>query len=108
MKGDRLGEFEEVTLLAVRALGDESYGAAVQEMIERQTSREVSIGAVYAPLDRMERKGYLRSALTGAPVGPGGKKRRVFAVTPDGVRVVTEVRRAREALWKAAPRPHPR
>ena len=104
MKGDRLGEFEELTLLAVLAAGDDAFGVAVQELIEREAAREVSLGAVYAALDRMERKGYVRSALTGEPVGPGGKRRRVFTATSAGVRVVQEARRGREALWKAAPR----
>ena len=104
MKGDRLGELEELTLLAVLALGDEAYGTAVQEVIEREARREVSLGAVYAALERMERKAYVRSGLTGTPVGPGGKRRRVFDITPAGLRVVSDVRRGRDALWKAAPR----
>lgn len=104
MKGDRLGEFEELTLLAVLAAGAEAFGATVQELLEREAARDVSLGAVYAALDRMARKGYVHSTLTGEPVGPGGKRRRVFTVTAAGVRVVQEARRGREALWKAAPR----
>jgi PadR family transcriptional regulator, regulatory protein PadR len=104
VKGERLGEFEELAVLAVMALGDRAYGVAVQELIERQTAREVSLGSVYAALDRMERKGLVRSAMSDPTPERGGKRRRLFQVTPAGLRVVREVKRAREALWNAVPR----
>lgn len=103
MKGERLGEFEELTLLAVLALGDGAYGVVVQEVLERETAREVTLGAVYAALERMERKGLLRSALSATTGERGGKRRRHFTVTAAGLRTLGETRRAREALWKAVP-----
>jgi DNA-binding PadR family transcriptional regulator len=104
VKGDRIGEFEELTLVAVLACGDGAYGVVVQELIERATGREVTLGAVYAALDRMERKGYVRSAMSEPTAARGGKRRRLFEVTASGMRSVREVRRAREALWLAVPR----
>ena len=65
MKGERLGEFEEFTLLAVRALGDQTYAVPIQKYVEKATARAVSLGAIYAALGRLEAKGFLRSA-TGA------------------------------------------
>jgi PadR family transcriptional regulator PadR len=104
MKGERIGEFEELTLVAVLALGEGAYGVSVQELIEQQAGREVTLGAVYAALDRMERKGFLRSTLSGPTATRGGKRRRIFEVTAAGLNVVRDVRRAREALWLAVPR----
>ena len=104
MKGERLGEFEELTLLAVLSLRDGAYGIVLQEVIERETGREVTLGAVYAALERMERKGLLCSSLSDSTKERGGKRRRLFAVTDEGLRVLTEVRRARAALWNAVPR----
>ena len=103
MKGDRLGEFEELTLLAVRALGDGAYGVVVQEAIERTAAREVSLGAVYAALERMERKGLVRSSWSDVTPERGGKRKRLFAITKPGLDLLREARRAREALWNAAP-----
>jgi hypothetical protein len=62
VKGDHLGEFEELTLLATCVLRDDAYGVTVQEYLERVTRRTVTMGAVYASLDRLEGKGLLRSA----------------------------------------------
>ncbi len=104
MKGDRIGEFEELTLLAVLTLGEGAYGVLVQEVIERETRREVTLGAVYAALERMERKGLLRSGWSESTGERGGKPRRLFSVTPEGLRTVGDARRAREALWNAVPR----
>ena len=90
--------------MAVLALGDAAYGVPVQELIERETGRDVTLGAVYAALDRMERKGYVRSALSGPTATRGGKRRRIFEVTASGLKVVRDARRARQALWLAVPR----
>ena len=54
MKGANLGEFEELTLLAVCAMKGEAYGVPVQQFIEKATGRRVTMGAVYAALDRLE------------------------------------------------------
>ena len=102
MRGDRLGEFEELTLLAVAGLGPGAYGVAVQQLLEKETRRDVSMGAVYAALERMERKGFLDSSLGEATPERGGKRKRVFAITTLGQRTLREVRRTREALWTAA------
>lgn len=104
MKGERLGELEELALLSVMALGRGAYGVAVQETIEREASREVALGAVYAALDRLERKGFVRSALSEPTAERGGKRRRLFEVTPAGLTAARNARQAREALWRATSR----
>ena len=99
-KGDRLGEFEEFTLLAVRALGDGTYGVPVQQFVERATGRSVSLGAVYAALDRLEHKGFVRSVLGQPSPTRGGKRKRLYDVTPLGLRTARDLRRTRERIWQ--------
>jgi DNA-binding PadR family transcriptional regulator len=100
MKGDHVGEFEELVLLAIRQLGEEAYGVSIQRLLEKETSRRVSIGAVYASLDRLETKGFVRSAMTpGHPIR-GGRSRRAFVVSARGLRAIEQVRRLRERLWR--------
>lgn len=105
MKGDRLGEFEELSLLSVCALGDTAYGVAVQAHIEELAGRPVSMGAVYSALDRLERKRLLRSTLGEPTRERGGKRKRLYQVTKSGHEVLREVRRVREALWRAIEQP---
>src|SRR4029079_8539319 len=82
MKGERLGEFEEFTLLAVRALGDHTYAVPVQQFVEESTGRGASIGAIYAALGRLEKKGFVRSGMSDARAQRGGRERRVVRSNP--------------------------
>src|SRR5262245_27632687 len=60
-KGEHLGEFEQIVLLAVLRLGNGTYGAAIRREIEARTRRAPTVGALYRTLDRLEAKGYVRS-----------------------------------------------
>ena len=101
MKGDRLGEFEELTLLAVKAADPPVYGVPVQQYVEHATGRNVAMGAVYAALERLERKGFVRSAMSEPSPERGGKSKRLYAVTPAGMQTLREIRRVRERIWRA-------
>jgi DNA-binding PadR family transcriptional regulator len=101
MKGERLGEFEEFTLLAVRALGDSTYAVPVQQYVEKVTARPVSLGSIYAALARLEEKGFLRSTMSEALAQRGGKSKRVYSVTPSGLRTARDLHRLRERMWNA-------
>jgi DNA-binding PadR family transcriptional regulator len=101
MKGERLGEFEEFTLLAVRALGDNTYAVPIQQYVEKVTARPISLGSIYAALARLEEKGFLRSTMSEAVAQRGGKSKRMYAVTPSGLRTARELHRVRERIWNA-------
>jgi len=101
MKGEHLGEFEEFTLLAVRALGDHTYAVPIQQYVEQVTARRISIGSIYAALARLEEKGFLRSAMCEAVAQRGGKSKRLYTVTPSGLRTARSLHHIRERLWNA-------
>jgi PadR family transcriptional regulator PadR len=92
-----LGSFEEQVMLAIVRTADEAYGMAVRRELERITGREVTIGAVYATLDRLEAKRLVRSVRAGASAAAS---RRVFAVTRSGAEALADTRALRERLWK--------
>jgi PadR family transcriptional regulator PadR len=100
MKGERLGEFEELILLAVCNLRDNAYGVTIQETLDREAGRPVSVGAVYAALDRLERKGYVSSWVGGATDERGGRRKRYYRATNAGFDAVAEMREVRERLWR--------
>jgi len=101
MKGDRLGEFEELTLLAVRAIKEDVYGVPVQRFVEKATGRDVTMGAIYAALSRLEAKGYLRSIMSEPTQVRGGKGRRLYEITNEGIRTLNSLRRVRDRIWEA-------
>jgi len=102
MKGENIGEFEEIVLLAVRSLGDDATGAAIQDLLEREAGRTATLGAIYAALDRGHRKGLAASWLSDPTPVRGGRRRRHYALTEAGEAALEESRRVREALWRAA------
>jgi PadR family transcriptional regulator PadR len=100
MRGERLGEFEEFTLLAVSALPAGTYAVPVQQFLEARTGRRVVMGAVYAALGRLEDKGFVRSVL-GPPTGRrGGKPKRLFTVTARGLRTARDLHGVRAQIWR--------
>ena len=99
MKGKHLGEFEELVLLAVRRLEDEATVLAIKDQLARFANRAASLGAIYAALDRAQRKGLSLSKLGEALPEPGGRPRRFYVLTEAGEGALIETRGAREALW---------
>ena len=95
---DNLGEFEHIILLALLRLDDRAYGVTVRQEIEFCTKREVSIGAVYATLDRLETKGYVKSRLGEPTPERGGRSKRFFQVTAKGVTAVSRTHRALRSM----------
>jgi PadR family transcriptional regulator PadR len=95
-----LGDLEEIVLLAVARCQPEAYGMRIRQEIEDQSGRNVAIGAVYASIERLEDKGYIRPAEP--PDGPNRdpRARRFFAITPAGTRAVEETAALRDRLWR--------
>lgn len=99
-KRDYLGEFEQVVMLAVLRLESEGYGVTIRAEIEARTGRDVSVGAVYATLDRLQTKGLLVSR-DGQPVARrGGRAPKHFSVTEEGRLALDRSRRMLDALWE--------
>jgi len=83
-KGEVLGSLEYIILLALMRLDGLAHGMLVRREIEARTGRNVSIGAVYATLERLEQKGYVTSFLGEATPTRGGRAKRMFRVEAQG------------------------
>jgi PadR family transcriptional regulator PadR len=83
-----LGEFEQLVLLAVMRLQADAYGVTVRQEIAGRTRRDVSIGAIYATLDRLETKGFVESHVGEPTPQRGGRAKRYFRITGPGVEIV--------------------
>lgn len=103
MKGTFLGEFEEVVLLTVCVLGADAYANSVRKNVEAHTSRKINLSAIHSALYRMERKGFLISRLGETSGKRGGKKKRYFEVSGNGLAALNEIKRIRQSLWGLIP-----
>jgi PadR family transcriptional regulator, regulatory protein PadR len=95
-----LGEFEQVVLLAILRLDEDAYGVSIRNEIRDCTGRNAAPGALYNTLDRLEDKGMLSSRMGEATARRGGRAKRLYAVTKDGVAAVARAQRAYQALLK--------
>src|SRR6478752_1470188 len=100
MAREHLGEFEHLVLVAILRLADNAYGVPIRREITERTGRELTVGALYATLDRLETKKLLASR-TGDPTPErGGRSKRYFRVTALGLRAIRESREAMNAMWE--------
>ncbi|MDN5203740.1 helix-turn-helix transcriptional regulator [Fulvivirgaceae bacterium BMA10] len=99
MKGTNLGEFEEIVMLTIAALHEGAYGVAIKETIEERTKRNVSVGAMYSALNRLESKGFVDSEWGESTQERGGKRKRLFTLTIDGKKALIEAKNLRDELW---------
>lgn len=103
-RGDHLGELEELVLLAVLRLDDDPYGAGIRKELRRRANRAPSVSTIYVTLMRLEEKGFVRSRL-GDSTGPrGGRPKRLFELTDEGVAELRAARRVRERMWEGLDR----
>ena len=100
MSREFLGNFELMVLLALIRLGDEAYGVPISTTIEESTGREVLVGSVYAALGRLEEKGFVSSVVGEPTAERGGRAKRYFRITANGLRQVRDTRRALIRLWQ--------
>jgi PadR family transcriptional regulator, regulatory protein PadR len=103
MARELLTDFELMILLATLRVGVDAYGVPIAREIECTGGRDVALAAVYAALDRLERNGLVTSSLGEATPERGGRAKRLFEVTPQGVRAIKQTQRALVALWTDVP-----
>jgi DNA-binding PadR family transcriptional regulator len=103
MKKVVLGAFEEMVLLAVGALGDNAYGVTIKTELEAQLKKNLSIGALYAALQRLEEKNWVSSRVGGITEKQGGRRKQYYDITREGVAALDEVRSMRNELFGRLP-----
>ncbi|MEO1054141.1 MAG: helix-turn-helix transcriptional regulator [Bacteroidota bacterium] len=103
MKGSQLGEFEELVLLVTGVLFPEAYGLNIRREITEQTGRNVALGAIHSALNRLEKKGFLKSKLAEETHERGGRRKRLFWITAAGKRAMQTNHEVRNTLWNRIP-----
>lgn len=104
MKKTKLGEFEELVLLTVAALGEDAYGVEIKRELERRMKERLSVGSIQSALKRMEQKGFLTSELGPATQVRGGKRKRIYKTTSYAHKILNEMRELRASLWESIPK----
>ena len=94
---------DEILLLTILALKENAYGATIMQHLTKVTGREWSIGAIYDPLHRLEKTGLVHSGLTSPTPERGGRSKRVYEVTKQGLEAVARHREVRSEISRHIP-----
>jgi DNA-binding PadR family transcriptional regulator len=94
---------EELVLLAVLRLKENAYCVPIKKQLVKSTSHDWSFGAVYDPLDRLEKKGLLESNLSEPTAKRGGKRKRIYKLTPSGIMALIEIKTITDEVWDGIP-----
>jgi DNA-binding PadR family transcriptional regulator len=103
--GHSLGEFEQVVLLAILRLGEGAYGVTVGAEITACTGREPAPGALYTTLDRLEDKGLVSSRMGDPTPQRGGRAKRYFTLTANGLAAIARAQQAYRRLLEGCELP---
>jgi PadR family transcriptional regulator len=105
-RGEHLGELEALVLTGVVRLGSEANGTAVYQDLELRSQRGTSLPAIHVTLRRLEEKGLLRSDVM-EPSPRGGRPRRFYRPTPEGIRALGDFRDMWGRVWRGLELPDP-
>ena len=95
-----LGEFEQFLLLGILKLKDKAYGASIRQLLSEVIERDVSIGAMYTTLERLENKGLVNSRVGEATAERGGRAKKYFSVTAKGQKALRRSKNALGLMWQ--------
>ena len=104
MRGEHIGELEELVLLTVGALNREAYAVLIMEEIKSNSNRAMDVTAIHSVLRRLEKKGFVASEMGGATAERGGRRKRFFALTIEGRKVLDETMSLRLNLYRKLPK----
>lgn len=99
MENKFISRSEEFLLLAVWRLKDDAYGVEIRKQLKEATGKAWAYGALFVMLQRLEKKGYLASYFTDPSSYRGGKSKRIFKLTAQGVKALKAVRDAHRSVW---------
>lgn len=97
-----LSRSEEIVLLAIRQLQDKAYGVTIRALASEATGYPWSIGAIYAPLYRLERKDLVRTSPGEPTPERGGRSKIYYTLTPEGKKALLRIKRVHDVLWGEA------
>ena len=98
-----LSRIEEIILLSIWRLKDEAYGMAIREEIIKATGKNWLLGAIYGPLGRLHKNGYV-ATVKGEPTPErGGRAKVYYRLTPEGKKALMEIQKVNAHIWKDIP-----
>ena len=94
-----LTRLEEHILLSVFHLKENAYLITVRDFIKENTGKELSIGTMYGPLERLRRGGYVSTRIVKPAPKAGGRSVKYYRVTKEGFESLEEMKKVHDRMW---------
>jgi DNA-binding PadR family transcriptional regulator len=98
-----LSRSEEIVLVAIWKLQGNAYGVTIRNLVNDSSGYDWSVGAVYAPLHRLEKKGLVRTFTSDPIPERGGRSKIYYEITTEGKKALQQIKRVSQAIWQDAP-----
>jgi len=95
-----LSRSEEIILLTILKLKDNSYGVAIRELIFRETGSKWSFGSIYMPLNKLTRRGYVKKTMGDPTPERGGRSKCLYEITERGLKALRKIKGIQESVWE--------
>lgn len=95
-----LTKLEENVLLTILKLKDDAYIVSIKDQIERFTNKNLSFGALYVSLNRLIKYGYLESGIGESSSVRGGRAKKYYRLTKEGISALKNIRRLQQLMWE--------
>jgi PadR family transcriptional regulator PadR len=98
-----LSRSEEIVLITILKLKDNSYGVAIRKKLYKETGTEWSFGSIYTALNTLTRKRYVKKSRGEPTAERGGRHKCLYTVTVEGKKALKEIKKVQESLWSDLP-----
>ncbi len=95
-----LSRQEELVLIAVWRLQEGAYSVTIRDQVIKITNRNWSFGAIYDPVERLEKKGLLKAEFSEASPERGGKRKKIYNITKEGLKALVGIKNLQESIWE--------
>lgn len=100
-----LSRAEELVLIAVWKLKENAYGVTIRNLIIRESGMDWTIGAIYVPLSRLTKWGFLEATIGEPTAERGGKRKKFYSITNRGIKALSLIKKVHDSMWSDMPDP---
>jgi PadR family transcriptional regulator PadR len=98
-----LSRIEEIILLCIWHLQDNAYGITIKEQVTEATGKKWLLGAIYGPLGRLYKNGYVTTIKSDPIPQRGGRSKVFYELTSEGKKALIEIQQVNSIIWKDIP-----
>jgi len=98
-----LSRSEEIVLLSIWKLQGTAYGVTIRKHVSKVTGKQWSIGAIYAPLHRVEKKGLVKTIKGDPRPERGGRSKIYYEITSKGKKALLKIKKVHDSMWVGIP-----